>query len=315
MRLPGAVAVLLSVPLWIDPPTLPVARAAGGSHESHRLGATEDVVLIIRSDDGGMSHAVNMGLERLMNSGMPVSVSVMFACPWYQETVEILKRHPAVAVGIHLTLNSEWKNYRWGPVAGRSAVPSLVDADGYFFPAGEAFLANHPQLPEIETELRAQLERARRSGLRIDYVDYHMGTALRTPEMRSLVERLAHEYGLGMSEYFGEMRTNPQYDAAPADKTDSLVALAGRLRPGATLLVTHTGIDGPELGALLDMNTEGGLAEMSKNRQAELDALLSRRFGDALHARSVRLVTYRDVIASQGLQSMRRPQVPVPQSK
>src|SRR4051794_26033767 len=119
MRLSGTVAVLLSLPLWIDPPTLPVGgRAAGASR------ALEDVVLIVRSDDGGMSHAVNMGLERLLDSGMPVSVSVMFACPWYQETVEILKRHPAAAVGIHLTLNSEWKNYRWGPVAGRSAVPS-----------------------------------------------------------------------------------------------------------------------------------------------------------------------------------------------
>lgn len=51
-----------------------------------------------------MSHSVNMGLEKLIETGLPVSVSVMFPCPWYQETVEILKRHPAVAVGIHLTL-------------------------------------------------------------------------------------------------------------------------------------------------------------------------------------------------------------------
>jgi len=62
-----------------------------------------------------MSHSVNMALLRLIETGLPVSVSVMFPTPWYQETVEILKRHPQVAVGIHLTLNSEWKIYRWGP--------------------------------------------------------------------------------------------------------------------------------------------------------------------------------------------------------
>src|SRR3989442_15328951 len=93
----------------------------------------DPVSLIIRSDDAGMSHSVNMALQRLIDSGLPVSVSVMFACPWYQETVEILKRHPQVAVGIHLTLNSEGKNYRWGPVTGRAAVPTLVDPDAYFF--------------------------------------------------------------------------------------------------------------------------------------------------------------------------------------
>src|SRR5881396_1812304 len=100
-----------------------------------RAGTPAPVSLVIRSDDIGMSHSVNMALQRLIDTGLPLSVSVMFACPWYQETVEILKQHPAVAVGIHLTLNSEWKHYRWGPVAGREAVPTLVDADGYFFPS------------------------------------------------------------------------------------------------------------------------------------------------------------------------------------
>ena len=155
--------------------------------------------------------------------------------------------------------------------------------------------------------MRAQIERARRSGLKIDYVDYHMGTAVRYPEFRELTERLAREYGLGMSQYFGETRGDPQYEAAPAAKTDSLVALIDRLHPRFNLVVTHVGIDNEELGALLDMNTDGGLAEMSKNRQGELDALMSPRFREALKARNVRLITYRQLIEMQGLKSMRRP--------
>ena len=255
-----------------------------------------------------MSHSVNMALEKLIATGFPVSVSVMFPTPWYQETVDILKRHPEVAVGIHLTLNSEWKNYRWGPVLGRTAVPSLVDADGYFFPSSEALHQNHPDLKEVEKELRAQIERARGSGLKIDYVDYHMGTAVRYPEFREIAERLAKEYGLGMSQYFGEARHDPQYSAAPAAKTDSLLAMVDRLRPPFNLVVTHVGIDNAELGALLDMNTDGGLPEMSKNRQGELDAITSQRFRDAIKAHNVQLLTYRQLIAMQGLRSMHRPQ-------
>jgi predicted glycoside hydrolase/deacetylase ChbG (UPF0249 family) len=90
-----------------------------------------------------MSHSVNTALERLIASGLPVSVSIMFPTPWYQETVAILKRHPSVSAGIHLTLNSEWRNYRWGPVLGRTAVPTLVDAEGYFFQSGDALRASH----------------------------------------------------------------------------------------------------------------------------------------------------------------------------
>src|SRR3989449_9472479 len=279
----------------------------GGSAMSLPGQAPDPVSLIIRSDDAGMSHSVNMALQRLIESGLPVSVSVMFACPWYQEAAEILKRHPAVAVGIHLTLNSEWKFYRWGPVAGREAVPTLVDGDGYFFPSAEALYQNHADPREIEKELRAQIERALRSGLKIDYVDFHMGTATRYPEFREVTERLAREYGLGMSEYFGEAMDAPQYWAAPRSKADSLVALIARLRPGVNALVTHVGVDGPELGALVDMNTDQPLPEMSKNRQGELDALTSQRFTGALKARNVVLITYRELITKQGLKAMRRP--------
>lgn len=269
--------------------------------------ASEPVYLVIRADDGGMSHSVNMALERLIESGLPVSVSVMFPTPWWQETVEVLKRHPNVSVGVHLTLNSEWKNYQWGPVAGRSAVPTLVDSNGYFFASSEALHQHHPSLRDVERELRAQIERARHSGLRIDYVDFHMGTVSRYPEFLAIAERLAKEYRLGMSRYFGENSGNPQYDAAPPAKADSIIAMIDRLQPGLNLLVTHVGIDDAELGALLDMNTDGGLPDMSKNRQGELDAITSRRVRDEISTRGVTLITYRQLIEMQGLKSMRRP--------
>src|SRR5881396_3363399 len=284
-----------------------VTAVFGQAAATTRAATPDPVYLIIRTDDAGFSHSVNMALQKLIDTGLPLSVSVMFACPWYQETVEILKRHPAVAVGIHLTLNSEWKNYRWGPVTGREAVPTLVDSNGYFFQSSEALYKNHPDVRQVEKELRAQIERARRSGLKIDYVDYHMGTATRYAEFREVAERLAGEFGLGMSEYFGEAMDAPQYWAAPRQKADSLVAVLDRLKPGVNVVVTHVGIDDAELGALLDMNTDQPLPEMSKNRQGELTALTSQRFSAALKARNIQLLTYRDVIARDGLQSMRRP--------
>jgi predicted glycoside hydrolase/deacetylase ChbG (UPF0249 family) len=280
---------------------LVVACSAGpqnGGVPRIQLAATADsVYLVIRSDDGGMSHAVNMGIKQLLETGLPVSVSVMFACPWQQEIVEILRQHPEAAVGVHLTLNSEWRNYRWGPVIGRAAAPTLVDKDGYFFPSSEDLYQNHPDLGQVERELRAQIERALASGLHIDYLDYHMGTALGDPKIRAIVERLASEYDLGLMNYYGDDRFNPQYSVDPAAQVDTVVAALGRLKPGYHVLVTHIGLDTPELAALVDMNTGQPLADMSQHRQGELNAVTSAAFRQAVADDGITLITYRDLLS------------------
>ncbi len=94
-------------------------------------------------------------------------------------------------MGVHLALNSEWKGYRWGPVLGKEAVPTLVDSVGYFTPSTEQFLARKYDLGEVERELSTQVERALKSGLKISYVDYHMGTAVATPQLPAVGERIA----------------------------------------------------------------------------------------------------------------------------
>lgn len=277
------------------------------SQVTDNLGATEKY-LLIRTDDVGMSHSVNMAVTKLLDTGYPVSVSVMFACPWYQEAVSILKKYDNASVGIHLTLNSEWQHYRWGPVAGQSAVPSLVDKNGFFFHSSSTLYDNQPVRAELEKELRAQIERALASGLEIDYVDYHMGTAMGDPMFREVTEKLAKEYKLGLWGYFGSTEYYDHYRARPADKIDSLVTMVNRMEPGYNYLVTHVGIDNAELGAMKDMNNSSPLDEMSANRQAELDALTSEAFGNVLKKNGIKLITFGDLIDIKGLENMERPE-------
>lgn len=266
--------------------------------------------LLIRIDDIGMNHSVNLALQDVAETGVPLSASVMFACPWYQEAVDILRKHPQISVGVHLVLNSEWKWYRWGPVLGKEAVPSLVDSVGYFFSSSEQFLAHAYSLGEVERELSAQVERALRSGLKIDYVDYHMGTAAATPELLGVVERIAAKYGLGISHYFGEIY-HSMFDVPIAEKQSAFRAYVDSLTHGHTnLVVIHVAQSTPEIRALVDMNnatqnTTTGDPLMSQHRQAELDMLL--QFARGPEARRPKLITYADVIARLGRSSMRRP--------
>ena len=107
------------------------------------------IPVLLRLDDIGMCHAVNRAAKEVLEKGFPVSMSVMVPCSWFAEAAEMLKQYPNVSVGIHLTLNAEWKQYRWGPVAGVSAVPSLVDSLGHFFPSRSKLFGNNPKLSEI----------------------------------------------------------------------------------------------------------------------------------------------------------------------
>jgi predicted glycoside hydrolase/deacetylase ChbG (UPF0249 family) len=86
-----------------------------------------------------------------------------------------LKDHPQVDAGLHLTLTSEWKNYRWGPVAGASAMPGLVDPQGYLWRDVPGVVA-HATADEVEAEIRAQIDKAHSMGIEPTHLDSHMGT-------------------------------------------------------------------------------------------------------------------------------------------
>jgi hypothetical protein len=269
----------------------------------------DPIPILIRCDDIGMCHSVNMAAKEVLETGIPVSMSVMTPCPWFAEGAELLKQYPNVSVGIHLTLNAEWKQYRWGPVTGGAVVPSLVDSLGYFFPSRSALFGNNPKLAEIEMELRAQIEKALRAGLKIDYLDYHMGAAMQTLETRAIVEKLAAEYKVAISRYYDEVDIAGGYTAPVTNKLDTLSEKVRTLEPGGTkLFVFHLGLDTPEMSALEDLNTFG-LKEMSKHRQGEMKALVSPEFQKLLRDPKYRLVNYRMLNEEKGLKSMKRPEM------
>ena len=267
------------------------------------------IELLIRADDMGMSHGQNEAFRQLIDAGLPVSVSVMWGCPWWKHAVDILRSHdnPNVSVGVHLTLNAEWREYRWGPILGASAVPSLVDSEGYFFPSRAALFGNNPSLEEIEAELRAQIQRAVDSGIRIDYVDYHMGAAVQTAETRAIVEKLAAEYGLAISRWFGENGNSDTYSAPLGTKTQALIDRVQLLSAEAVnLQVFHIAPEWSDMNTMTDLNTFG-LPDMAVHRHEELQAILSEEFREAIAARGIRLITYWDLVRERGLGSMVKP--------
>jgi hypothetical protein len=162
---------------------------------AERLGFAADArVAIVHCDDIGMCHAANQGAFEALSHGPATCGSVMVPCPGFAEAAERARALPGLDLGVHLTLNAEWPRYRWGPVAGARAVPSLLDAEGCLPRTTQETLAIAK--PEhVAIELRAQIERALAAGIDVTHLDAHMGTAL-LPPFGTIYAELARAYRL-----------------------------------------------------------------------------------------------------------------------
>ena len=141
-----------------------------------RLGFPKNArVIILHMDDAGMSLSSDKGIENVFENGVANSTSVMMPCPWVPQMVRYIKAHPNVDAGLHLTLNSEWKDYRWMPVAGQAAVPGLTDSTGCLW-RGVPDVVKHASAEEVDKEIRAQLDRAEKMDFHPTHLDSHMGT-------------------------------------------------------------------------------------------------------------------------------------------
>lgn len=275
-----------------------------------QYGQGKDTEVMFRSDDFGMSRAVNQALRDMVQTGIPFNASVMMVCPWVQEVADILEDAPQVSIGLHLTLTSEFEQLKWGPITGKEAAASLVDERGYFRTSVKDFLLSDYNLGEIENELRAQVNRALAMGMRVDYLDHHMGIARSTPEIAAIVEKIAAEHGFAISRYFDENLSADIWGAPIEEKRQRVMEALGNLAENrVNLFVFHTARDNPEISGLDDLNTylmsdtKTGKSILGKHRSAELNVFLSEDFKKALQGKKV--VTYKD-LKRERLSEMKR---------
>ena len=258
-----------------------------------------EIRLLVRADDMGVARAVNEAAIQSCRDGVARSVEVIVPGPWFLDAVRLLKENPTIDVGVHLTLTSEWERLKWRPL---THAPSLVDADGCFYPMtsqrkdwppNTGFLDARPKPDEVERELRAQIDLAlKHLGRQVTHVSAHMGAATATKELRDITERLAKEYNLAIETR--ALARTPQWSGShlsPEDKEDRLLKLLEKLGPGQWLIVEHPALDTDEMRAI----AHKGYENVAADRAGVLHAFTSERVKKLIADRNIRLISYADV--------------------
>jgi predicted glycoside hydrolase/deacetylase ChbG (UPF0249 family) len=276
---------------------------------AERLGYPANAkLLIIHADDLGLAHSVDRASFAALDQRAVSSASIMVPCPWLSEVAAYAQTHPDADLGLHLTLTSEWKTYRWGPVASKDQVRGLLDPMGYLWPDVPPVVQNaSPE--EVEREIRAQVDAALRAGIKPTHLDSHMGTLFASPAFFAAYVKVAREYGVP---FFAPRIPNGPKDLLDlAEKNGFLldgVAMAGEgvkpegwpafyagilrtVQPGVTEMIVHLGHDDAELQAIAVDHPAYGSAW----RQRDFDVMTSPEFKKALEQNHIILIGWKDL--------------------
>lgn len=255
--------------------------------------------LIVKADDMGAAHGINVGTIEAFTKGVVTTTNVIVPGPWMPEAARLLEQHPDLDVGVHLALTSEWEGVKWRPL---THAPSLVDVNGHFFSIvaprpgfapGTSVREANPRLDEVERELRAQLDQAKRLIPRITYTWEHMGFGNVSPEVREIVRRLSKEYGLIVPSDLGMKSVGRVYESKDTgvEKARKLAAKLETLEPGLWLHIDHASTDDPEMQAIGHVGYEWVAAD----RRANVEAWTSPLVREAIERKGIQLVGYRDL--------------------
>jgi predicted glycoside hydrolase/deacetylase ChbG (UPF0249 family) len=268
---------------------------------NERLGYPADArLLIINADDFGMCHAINAATLRAFETGIVSSTSLMVPCPWAPHAMQLLKEHPGIPFAVHLTLIAERPLYRWGPLAPKEMVPSLLDEAGCFYSNDRrAEFPVKANLDEVELEFRAQIGAVLAAGLQPTHLDWHCLYDGGREDIFELTLALAREFGLALRVQGRDsaekarragLLTNDHdvldsYKLSITDKAAQYAQLLRDLPPGLSEWAVH-----PSLG---DAEAQAIEPASWQVRKTDFDFLISQEAREILDEEGIVLIDYR----------------------
>lgn len=260
----------------------------------------QDIRLIVRGDDFGMTQGSILAFEKAFNEGVLTCGSLLVQPPWFEAAAELARKNSRWCIGVHLSLVGEWRGYNWRPVLPWDKVSSLVDEDGFLFKDPRELFKHNPKIEEIDAELRAQIDLARKKGVSVQYIDTHYMGMDDYPGLKEVIQKIGHDYNLPKSSQMGEKRLGRVYRVPVEKKKAEAIEMLKKLQPGLWLWVCHIGIDSPEQDALIHSATEDIFVDgVGRHRAAELAVITSSEVKSMIWKKGIKLINYRELVKEE----------------
>lgn len=218
--------------------------------------------IITRADDCGSSHAANQAISEAIDAGFIKNVSVMGCGAYLEEAAEMMADRKEICFGLHACINSEWSRVTWGPTAPKELVPSLIDDRGVFYSSQQDFVKHPPRLEEILTEYRFQLEKVRKAGFEVRYVDSHMFPELWIPGLEEGISHMAQQEGLLDHSYYNRILPgNDMFTSREGLFEDTLEHMEGQY-----LMVMHPAVYSEEMCLMGNEEISGASVAEQRDR-------------------------------------------------
>jgi len=249
-----------------------------------------EIRLVTRGDDSGSCNTANVAIWNAYKKGILRNTSIMVPAPAFPEAADMYAEDDGLCVGLHVTLNAEWDAVRWGPVLPADEVPSLVDENGHFFKTTRELNENNPDIQEMLAEVQAQLDLARARGLKIRYMDTHMGVGW-VCGLDTELRKMAKREGLIFSHDVVQGLPRPQGEFA--NHVERVVAALRAASPGTYLLVGHPAYDRVDVRMFGHEGLEAGREGINRDWQRRM--FMDQEVLDCCRELGIRPIRYTEI--------------------
>jgi predicted glycoside hydrolase/deacetylase ChbG (UPF0249 family) len=276
---------------------------------AEKLGySKDDKLLIIHADDIGLSNSVNQASFKALKNGYVNSGSIMMPCDYISDVGEFAIENPSIDLGLHLTVTSEGRDYKWNGVLQPNETPSLINKKGELSENIKKFVLKAEPL-ELKNELQAQIDLSKSIGINPTHIDSHEGALFYDQDLFKVYLEIGEKNKLPVfvpkmvAVHFDKKFPKPEnvvvienfYMARKGIEHDEwetfYLNILDNLKPGISQLIVHLGYDDDEMKSITVDHPDFG----SKWRNLDYDIVSSDKFKNALKNNKIKLITWKQI--------------------
>lgn len=156
--------------------------------------------LIVNGDDYGLCESVSKGILKAMREGILTDTTAMANMPEFDKWMKHAMDEGVTEMGIHLTLTCGES------LTPKSELKSILTEENKFYRKPYNIPEEKINLDEVEKEVRAQIEKFKSTGMKLNHIDSHHHFYAYNEDVFRLIVKIANELNVPLRNPFEQVK-------------------------------------------------------------------------------------------------------------